>query len=108
MEIKYSSPSCNKSGLVVANGQIAPAVISQAYLFSSIDEDINFSTNGYNSLPFLIVPLSEGTIHVRLVSGVDYTIQESEVSASMGAPLLYLVEKIYKEGTTVTSLTCGL
>lgn len=50
---------------------------------------------------FYVIPLTEGTIKVRLVGGrEDYTISEAEVTANLGLPIPYLVEMVYKDGTT--------
>lgn len=115
MKIPYQSVSCNRAGLVAQTGSVVPAAISSAWNFPSIDEDIyleNSTPTGpgvyYPYIPFMIIPLTEGTIHVQLASGLDYTIQEAEVNASIGTPLLYMVTRIYSEGTTVTSLTVGI
>ena len=37
----------------------------------------------------------------------QYTISEAEVSANIGMPLMYMVQKILKEGTTATNLSIG-
>lgn len=54
---------------------------------------------------FLIIPLTSGDIKVHLAGAPafeDYTISGVEVDASLGAPMLYLVDKVYVDGTTAT------
>lgn len=52
---------------------------------------------------FLIIPLTSGVIKVHFVQASsleDYVISEVEVNASLGYPLPYLVDKVFKDGTT--------
>jgi hypothetical protein len=52
---------------------------------------------------FLIIPLAAGTVKVHLIgeTGPDtYTISETEVSAYMGSPMPYLIDKVFVDGTT--------
>jgi hypothetical protein len=115
MKIPYQSVSCNRAGLVAHTGSVVPAAISSAWNYPAITEDIFLEPSSpvasgtyYPFVPFMIIPMREGVINVQLASGLNYTIQEAEVSASIGAPLLYLVTRIFAEGTTVTNLTVGI
>lgn len=52
---------------------------------------------------FLIIPLTAGTVKVHLCGAPSietYTISETEVSAYMGSPMLYLIDKVFVDGTT--------
>lgn len=52
---------------------------------------------------FLIILLAAGTVKVHLIgeTGPDtYTISETEVSAYMGSPMPYLIDKVFVDGTT--------
>lgn len=54
---------------------------------------------------FLLIPLTSGEIKVHLAGAPDfedYTISSAEVDASLGVPMLYLVDKVYMDGTTAT------
>ena len=54
---------------------------------------------------FLLIPLTSGDIKVHLAGAPnfeDYTISSAEVDASLGVPMLYLVDKVYMDGTTAT------
>lgn len=51
---------------------------------------------------FLIVPLTGGTVKVHLIgeTGPDtYTVSETGVSAYMGSPVPYLIDKVFVDGT---------
>jgi hypothetical protein len=80
--------------------------ISRAFEVGTPAEDVVLSK--YTLVPddkraFLIIPLAAGTIKVHLIgeTGPDtYTISETEVSAYMGAAMPYLVDKVFKDGTT--------
>lgn len=64
-------------------------------------EQSNEEDEDYRPDCFYVIPLTEGTIKVRLVGGrEDYTISEAEVTANLGLPIPYLVEMVYKDGTT--------
>lgn len=92
------------------NGSLTPTTISCAWNFNEgIEEDL-FIENKGNKIPFLIIPLSEGEIRVKLQGnpGEIYTISQEEVSAFIGSPMLYLVETILSEGTTVNNFSIGL
>lgn len=109
MEINYIPVNSNKVALTNPSGFPIPLVFTSAWNFPSISEDVFLMDKKTGDfLPFLIVPLSEGTISVELASGVDYVIQEAEVQANVGLPLLYLVRRIHQAGTTVTTLTIGI
>lgn len=108
MQIKHTQSSANRNFQVNPNGTLGPNTISRAWNFSSIAEDIVLENQSGGGLNFIIIPLSEGTIKVQLAGGEDYTITEEEVQTFIGSPMLYLVRKIYQEGTTVTNLTIGI
>ena len=86
----------------------APSLISSAWNFATIDKDIVLIDQNGQEVPFVVIPLSEGTIKVILTGGMEYTISEAEVSTNIGMPLMYMVQKIVKEGTTVSSLSIGI
>lgn len=52
---------------------------------------------------FLVIPLTAGTVKVHLCGAPSietYTISETEVSAYMGSPMPYLIDKVFVDGTT--------
>lgn len=107
MDIIKRSVTANSNKLITTNGEAAPSLISSAWNFTAIEKDIVLIDQNGQKVPFVIIPLSEGDIKVVLSGGMEYTISEAEVSANLGSPLMYMVQKILKEGTTVTSLSIG-
>lgn len=107
MDIIKRTVTANSNKLITTNGEAAPSLISSAWNLSYINEDIVLTDQNGQEVPFIIVPLSEGTIKVILTGGMKYTISEAEVSANLGSPLMYMVQKILKEGTTATNLSIG-
>lgn len=107
MDIIKRTVTANSNKLITTNGEATPSLISSAWNLSDINEDIVLTDQNGQEVPFIIVPLSEGTIKVILTGGMEYTISEAEVSANLGSPLMYMVQKILKEGTTATNLSIG-
>lgn len=107
MDIIKRTVTANSNKLITNNGDAAPSLISSAWNFASIDEDITLIDQSGQKVPFVIIPLSEGAIKVVLSGGMEYTISKAEVSANLGSPLMYMVQKILKEGTTATNLSIG-
>ena len=107
MDIIKRTVTANSNKLVTTNGEAAPSLISSAWNFTAIDKDIALIDQNGQEVPFVIIPLSEGAIKVILSGGMEYTISEAEVSANIGMPLMYMVQKILKEGTTATNLSIG-
>lgn len=108
MDIVKRTVTANSNKLITNNGDAAPSLISSAWNFASIDEDIILIDQNGQPVSFVIIPLVAGTIKVILAGGMEYTISEAEVNASLGSPLMYMVQKIVKEGTTVSSLSIGI
>ena len=108
MDIIKRTVTANSNKLVTTNGEAAPSLISSAWNFATIEEDIALIDQNGQKVPFVVIPLSEGAIKVILSGGMEYTISEAEVNASLGSPLMYMVQKIVKEGTTVSSLSIGI
>lgn len=108
MDIIKRTVTANSNKLITNNGDAAPSLISSAWSFASIDEDITLIDQNGQPVSFVIIPLAVGTIKVILAGGMEYTISEAEVSANIGNPLMYMVQKIVKEGTTVSSLSIGI
>lgn len=108
MDIIKRTVTANSNKLITNNGDAAPSLISSAWSFASIDEDITLIDQNGRPVSFVIIPLAVGTIKVILAGGMEYTISEAEVSANIGNPLMYMVQKIVKEGTTVSSLSIGI
>lgn len=108
MDIIKRTVTANSNKLVTTNGEAAPSLISSAWNFATIDKDIVLIDQNGQEVPFVIIPLSEGAIKVILSGGMEYTISEAEVSANIGMPLMYMVQKILKDGTTATSLSIGI
>lgn len=102
--------STNKAQITSPNGFPVPALITQAWNFSAITEDIFLEDQNGAIIPFVIVPLEKGTISVGLANnpGTPFTITEAETSAFLGSPMMYLVSRIYPIGTTVGNLTIGI
>lgn len=97
--------SYNRTAIVNQNGTVSSMTISRALPISTLVEaSLNTTFLGEeNDRPnyFYVIPLTEGTIKVRLVGGrEDYTISEAEVTANLGLPIPYLVETVYRDGTT--------
>ena len=108
MNIIKRTVTANSNKLITNNGDAASSLISSAWNFASIDEDITLTDQNGQPVSFVIIPLVAGTIKVILAGGMEYTISEAEVNASLGSPLMYMVQKIVKEGTTVSSLSIGI
>ena len=108
MDIVKRTVTANSNKLITTNGEAAPSLISSAWNFATIDKDIVLIDQNGQEVPFVIIPLSEGAIKVILSGGMKYTISEAEVSANLGMPLMYMVQKILKDGTTATSLSIGI
>lgn len=108
MDIIKRTVTANSNKLITTNGEAAPSLISSAWNFVTIEEDIVLIDQNGQKVPFVIIPLSEGDIKVILAGGMEYTISEAEVNANIGNPLMYMVQKIVKEGTTVSSLSIGI
>lgn len=108
MDIIKRTVTANSNKLITNNGDAAPSLISSAWSFASIDEDITLIDQNGQPVSFIIIPFAAGTIKVILAGGMEYTISEAEVNASLGSPLMYMVQKIVKEGTTVSSLSIGI
>lgn len=108
MDIVKRTVTANSNKLITNNGDAAPSLISSAWNFATIDEDIILIDQNGQPVSFVIIPLVAGAIKVILAGGMEYTISEAEVNASLGSPLMYMVQKIVKEGTTVSSLSIGI
>jgi hypothetical protein len=108
MDIVKRTVTANSNKLITTNGEAVPSLISSAWNLSDINEDIALVDQNGQKVPFVIIPLSEGAIKVILSGGMEYTISEAEVSTNIGMPLMYMVQKIVKEGTTVSSLSIGI
>lgn len=108
MDIIKRTVTANSNKLITTNGEAAPSLISSAWNFATIDKDITLIDQNGQLVSFVIIPLAVGTIKVILAGGMEYTISEAEVSANIGNPLMYMVQKIVKEGTTVSSLSIGI
>lgn len=96
--------SYNRTAIVNQNGTVSSMTISRAFSIGMIVTNLDTTFLGEeNDRPnyFYVIPLTEGTIKVRLVGGrEDYTISEAEVTANLGLPIPYLVETVYRDGTT--------
>lgn len=97
--------SYNRTAIVNQNGTVSSMTISRAFSIGMLVEsslDTTFLGEENDRLDyFYVIPLTEGTIKVRLVGGrEDYTISEAEVTANLGLPIPYLVETVYRDGTT--------
>lgn len=108
MDIIKRTVTANSNKLITNNGDAAPSLISSAWNFATIDEDITLIDQNGQPVSFVIIPLAAGSIKVILAGGMEYTISEAEVNANLGNPLMYMVQRIIKEGTTVTSLSIGI
>lgn len=97
--------SYNRTAIVNQNGTVSSMTISRALPIGMLVEaSLNTTFLGEeNDRPnyFYVIPLTEGTIKVRLVGGrEDYTISEAEITANLGLPIPYLVETVYRDGMT--------
>lgn len=95
--------SYNRTAIVNQNGTVSSMTISRAFSIGMIVDNLDTTFLGEEDRPnyFYVIPLTEGTIKVRLVGGrEDYTISEAEVTANLGLPIPYLVETVYRDGTT--------
>lgn len=111
MEIQLANVSNSKVLVVTPSGNSSTPTISRGWNIPTFTNDfelINKRTK--DNVPFFVTPLTEGSIVVGLAddSGTPYTISEIEVTAFIGQPMLYLIKKIYKAGTTVTSFNIGI
>lgn len=96
-----------KTALTNPGGIPSPSTVQRAFNVGAITEDLDVSNfeNNPEQQPqgFLIIPLQAGDIKVHLAGAPafeDYLISEVETTASLGLPMLYLVDKIYVDGTT--------
>lgn len=89
----------NRVTLSDNKGNISIVSIACAKEIGTLQED--FTIGGG---VFLIIPLTAGTIKVHFAGESapedTYTISEAEVNASLGYPIPYLVDKVFKDGTT--------
>lgn len=95
--------SYNRTAIVNQNGTVSSMTISRAFSIGMIVTNLDTTSLGEEDRPnyFYVIPLTEGTIKVRLVGGrEDYTISEAEITANLGLPIPYLVETVYRDGTT--------
>lgn len=95
--------SYNGTAIVNQNGIVSSMTISRAFSIGMIVDNLDTTFLGEEDRLnyFYVIPLTEGTIKVRLVGGrEDYTISEAEVTANLGLPIPYLVETVYRDGTT--------
>ena len=97
--------SYNRTGICNVSGEVSSLTISRARNIGTPTEDITPTfleeNEDYRPDNFFVIPTSEGEIKVDLVNGIGpYTISQTEVSASLGLPIPYLISKVYKEGTT--------
>lgn len=95
-----------KTQIASGDGFVCPPLITNGQNITSFTEDLELP----DQKPFILIPLEEGTIRVRLAGQQTfdtYDISEAEVTASIGLPLLYLVTKVYKAGTSISSFNIG-
>lgn len=95
--------SYNRTAIVNQNGTVSSMTISRAFSIGMIVDNLDTTFLGEEDRPnyFYVIPLTEGKIKVRLAGGrEDYTISEAEVTANLGLPIPYLVETVYRDGTT--------
>lgn len=95
--------SYNRTAIVNQNEIVSSMTISRAFSIGMIVDNLDTTFLGEEDRPnyFYVIPLTEGTIKVRLVGGrEDYTISEAEITANLGLPIPYLVETVYRDGTT--------
>lgn len=95
--------SYNRTAIVNQGGTVSSMTISRALPIGMlVSETLDITFLG-EDMPdyFYVIPLTEGKIKVRLVGGKeDYTISEAEITANLGLPIPYLVETVYRDGTT--------
>lgn len=98
-----------KTCLANPGGIPSPTTIQRAFAVGTPTEDLTAATfkpdKEQQPEGFLIIPLTSGDIKVHLAGAPafeDYTISGVEVDASLGVPMLYLVDKVYVDGTTAT------
>lgn len=96
-----------KTALANPGGIPVPVSIQRAFAVGTPTEDLTAATfepdKEQQPEGFLIIPLTSGDIKVHLAGAPafeDYTISEAEISAWIGKPTPYLVDKVYKDGTT--------
>ena len=96
-----------KTALANPGGIQVPVSIQRAFAVGVPTEDVTAQSFEPDTMQqpegFLIIPLKAGTVKVHLVGAStfeDYTISEAEISAWIGKPTPYLVDKVYKDGTT--------
>lgn len=95
--------SYNRTAIVNQNGTVSSMTISRAFSIGMIVDNLDTTFLGEEDRPnyFYVIPLTEGTIKVRLVGGrEDYTISKAEITANLGLIIPYLVETVYRDGTT--------
>lgn len=95
--------SYNRTAIVNQNGTVSSVTISRAFSIGMIVDNLDTTFFGEEDRPnyFYVIPTTEGKIKVRLVGGrEDYTISEAEITANLGLPIPYLVETVYRDGTT--------
>lgn len=95
--------SYNRTAIVNQNGTVSSMTISRAFSIGMIVDNLDTTFLREEDRPdyFYVIPLTEGTIKVRLAGGrEDYTISEAEITANLGLPIPYLVEMVYRDGTT--------
>ena len=96
--------SYNRTAIVNQGGTVSSMTISRAFSIGMLISDLDTSFFGEeDDRPdyFYVIPLTEGKIKVRLVGGKEnYTISEAEITANLGLPIPYLVETVYRDGTT--------
>ncbi len=100
----------NRAQITSPQGFPVPAIITRAWNLTSISEDFFIESQSGAKIPFVIIPLSEGEITVGLADnpGEKFVISSTEVTAFLGSPMMYLIERIYAEGTTVTKFNVGI
>lgn len=111
MKIKTTPISNTKVLSVNPSGYASAPTISRAWNVTALAQDFELTEEKTgNQIPFFIVPLTEGTITVGLAddSGTPHVISAAEIKAFLGQPMLYLIKKVYKTGTTVSSFNIGI
>lgn len=111
MKIKVVNVSNSKVLTVTPGGNSASPVISRGWNVAALPQDFDLIDDATErEIPFFIIPLTEGTISVGLAddSGTPYLISAAETKAFLGQPMLYLVKRVFKTGTTITSFNVGI
>lgn len=96
---------------VTASGYPSSPTISRAWNITGMSEDFELTnSNDGNQIPFFIIPLSEGDVVVGLADdpGTPYKISSEEIKVFIGQPMLYLIKKVYVNGTTVGAFNIGI